>query len=281
MRALQRVKVAYLREQSRREERMATLQNLCASPKCDPVFWEMYGRELSADARQHKRATRFIRRFLRYRPINATGYHALAGILVRATAHSIRPCRSTAGPRAWRIVMSTTLGITSCSAVPQQTDAALAFLRDRQRRSGVASSQPARTLFWALELLGELKQAFAVLEEALTKRPDDGDLLLFAAQTRASYWRDRHGGDPAGEGRASLPACFPAADGGSPRSAALDRAESLAMWRQVLALEPLAVDANREVAMLLAETESRAAALEHLRDLRTLPAQLPAQHALH
>ncbi len=61
----------------------------------------------------------------------------------------------------------------------------LQFLQGRFRRFAAQSSQPARTLHWALSQLGRMPEAFAVLEEALRKRPQDTDLLLLIALAHA------------------------------------------------------------------------------------------------
>ena len=47
---------------------------------------------------------------------------------------------------------------------------------------------PVATLCAALQDLDRTVEAFAVLDEALARRPDDGELALFAAQERARYW---------------------------------------------------------------------------------------------
>ena len=57
-----------------------------------------------------------------------------------------------------------------------------------------------------------------------------------------------------------------------------DLAGSLDLWRQVLEAEPGAIDANRAVARRLAETQGRAAALEHLAGACE---RFPHNYALH
>src|SRR4029077_8532 len=141
----------------------------------------------------------------------------------------------------------------------------LLFLRNRFRRFGKKSAWPARTLFWAYEQLDRAREALEVLEEALKLRPEDGELLLFAADVY-----DRYG--PPERAAAALKA----AEGRSHRTAWLraaahqagsrgDLKESLALWRRVVGAEPLAMDAQASVARLCAETEGRSAALGHLR----------------
>src|SRR5206468_9515074 len=68
-----------------------------------------------------------------------------------------------------------------------QTQAALRFLASRFKRFGRCSSFPARTLFWAYDQAAQTAEALAVLKSALELRPDDGELLLFAADAQARH----------------------------------------------------------------------------------------------
>jgi tetratricopeptide (TPR) repeat protein len=148
---LQLVKVGCLRELARRDERVEFLRKLCERPKCDPVFWEVYGRELSVDARAHPAAIRWLRRFLRARPANAPGYHALAGVF-----WAPRRFEEAVPLYRWAACLEDREELYArdyfaAARHLRQTEAALAFLRDRFRRFGAQSSQPARTLFGALD----------------------------------------------------------------------------------------------------------------------------------
>jgi cellulose synthase operon protein C len=275
---LQLAKVGCLRELARRDERLEFLRGLCAKKGCDPVLYEVYGRELSADARAHGAAVRLLRRCLRFRPTHPSAYHALANVLwmQRRFEEALPLYRWAACLQDHDELFAR--DYFSAARALRQTDAALAFLRGRYRRFGARSGWPARTLFWALEQTGDVRQAMAVLEEALALRPEEGDLLLFAAQTRAAYGEDRAAADllAAAEGKCRRASWL--------RTAAwlalgrTDRAEALRLWREVLAVEPLAVDAHREVALLLAETDGQSAAVEHL---RAACARFPHHYGLH
>src|SRR6185295_3053522 len=96
--------------------------------------------------------------------------------------------------------------------------------------------------------------------------PEDGELLLFASDVY-----DRYGPPERAE------AALKAAEGRSHRTSWLraaahqsgsrgDSKRALQLWREVVAAEPLAMDAHSAVAQLCAETEGRAAALGHLRE---------------
>jgi tetratricopeptide (TPR) repeat protein len=148
----------------------------------------------------------------------------------------------------------------------KQTEQVLALLRSRARRWGQKSSAPSCTLAWALGHLERGREALTVLEEAIAARPTDGQLLLYAADVYASSSTEH------------LPrtrALLKQAQGNAPRpqwlrmAAKLHQADgetgaALRIWREVLETQPLAIDAHRAVARLLAETEGTAAALAYL-----------------
>src|SRR5690606_3233625 len=60
---------------------------------------------------------------------------------------------------------------------------AIALLRARFARYCYKSALPARTLASAYMRLDRAEEALDIVDQALTLRPDDGELLLFAAQT--------------------------------------------------------------------------------------------------
>jgi tetratricopeptide (TPR) repeat protein len=112
--------------------------------------------------------------------------------------------------------------------------------------------------------LNRIPETFDTLETALRLRPEDGDLARFAAEEYARWNRN-----------AEAAACLRTAEGKSRRTAWLrtaatiaayanQPAEALKLWGEVLACEPLAIYAHRAVTQLLAETQGRPVALNHL-----------------
>ncbi|HXG12163.1 MAG TPA: tetratricopeptide repeat protein [Gemmataceae bacterium] len=274
----QLTKVSCLRELGRREERLALLKQMCDKPDSDPVCWQQYAQELAADAREHVQAMRLLRRAIRCRPTHASIYSFLANLLwdQRRFEEAVELYRIAACLDDKDEGLARSYFIASRHL--RQTDTALQFLRHRYQRLGKRSSLPARTLFWAYSQLEQAPQAFEVLEEALQLPSADGDLRLFAAEMYATCGKS---------GRAAE--LLEAARGQTQHAAWLRTAASLAslrgdlpaalgLWRQVLEAEPLAVDAHRSVVRLLAETDSRAAALEHLRQTCE---RFPHHYALH
>ena len=140
-------------------------------------------------------------------------------------------------------------------------------MRNRLRRFGKRSSQPARTLFWAYEQIEQPEQGYRVLDEAMALRPEDGELLAFAAISHAQHGKLERAEEllAAAKGRVRETTWL--------RTAAAiadlrgQRGESLELRQQIVRIEPLALDAHRRIAQLLAETEGRAAAMAHLRQL--------------
>lgn len=261
---LRLVQLACLRDLARREERLTLLKEICERADSHPIFWQQYARELSADAREYPTALRLLRRSLRIHPRSDSALFILGGILwdQRRFREACELYRFAA------CLEDTHEGYAhayfTASRHLRQTGTAMRFLQGRFRRLGSRSSQPARTLFWAHHQLDQMAEAFAVLDTALQQRPEDGELLLFAAEAHA-----RHGD---GERAAPLLA---AAEGKCGRIAWLRTAAELALLRgelaaalplqrQVAEAEPLAVEAHRAVAQRLAESESQGAALAYL-----------------
>jgi cellulose synthase operon protein C len=258
-------KLGHLRELGRRDERLELLRRLCAKDDSPPLFWLQYARELAVDDRQHAVATKLLRRAIRAMGRDAESYHSLAALLWNRRrldeAMELYRFAACVEDRNERYAQSYFFAARHL----RQTAAALLFLRNRFRRFGKRSGWPARTLFWGYEQLDRSREALEVLEEALALRPEDGDLLLFASDVYDRY------GSPE---RAA--AVLKAAEGKSHRTSWLraaahqagtrgDAKRALELWREVVAAEPLSMDAQSAVAQLCAETESRAAAMDHLR----------------
>jgi tetratricopeptide (TPR) repeat protein len=136
------------------------------------------------------------------------------------------------------------------------------FLQKRCERLGSQSSQPARTLYFANVQQGRYDDALNVLERAMKMRPDDGDLLTYAAEARTHLGdfvkaeeileRAKTISKPAAYWRALALLATNQGD------AVLARER----WVEVLKIEPIAEDAHRSYCLLLAEKEGREAAVK-------------------
>jgi tetratricopeptide (TPR) repeat protein len=274
-------KLTLLRRLARPAEARAWLETCAADRQnAEPNLWRELARDLSADAREHARARQLVVRSLFYEPVEAEHLRLLAELLWGERDYAeagalFRFAATSAGTREnnWQQFFVASRHL-------RETDEALRLLDARFRRLGDRSSQPARTLYWALRERHEFAPASAVLDEALKRRPDDGELLLFAATAHA---RD---GEHAAAARFLESAKGHAAPGLFSRAAAelaglaADAPAALAHWRDVLAREPLDAEAHRAVVRLLQEIDPRgpAAAREHL---DAAVASFPHAVALH
>jgi tetratricopeptide (TPR) repeat protein len=264
--SLQLERLSVLRNQARRDERLEIYRQLCLKKETHPIFWQQYAQELRIDARRHDDAVLLLKRAIRRWPSEAANYYILANIYwdQRRFAEALELYRfaATLGNMDEQLVES----FFSAANWFKQTDAALAFLRDRVIRFGKKSSQPARTLANAFMQLDRNGEALAAIDEALRAKPDDGQLMLYAADLylACSMQHMPRAQDLLAQAKDKSPR------GQWLRTAARmahtdgRHADSLALWREVLALQPLSIDTHRAIARLLAETEGPAAALAHL-----------------
>jgi tetratricopeptide (TPR) repeat protein len=259
-------KALCLRTVAQRPQRLAYLSEICAGNSGHPLLWQEYAKELSADARQWPAALRWLRKSLRRGAPQAGSLHLLANIRWqqqrRAEAlelYRFAACLDEADE---------SYAQTFFRAAHQlkQTDEALGFLLRRVQQRGEKSGRAVQTLFQALEQIGRPQEAFDNLQTGLQKLPQDGQLKLFAAEAYARYGyfaraiallKDAQTQTPRNEWARA--AATLATYHGQWR-------EALQCWLQVAEAEPLALDANRQVAQLLAATESPRAATDFLRE---------------
>ena len=253
-----------LQQTSDRPAQVALLREAVGRKDCDPAFFSEFGELLSQDARTLTGAERFLNKAVRFRPRDSRSYHNLA------RCHWKRRRFDTA-VQCWRAAAGLAIGqeeyshsyFEACRARGRR-DEALDFLQDRARDLGQKSAGPWITWWEALDQLNRTEEAADVMRQAFEARPDDGDLLLAASSLHAGWGRlDRadellEQAKPRIELRRWLrTAAYRAVSKGH-------RDQSIGYWNQVLADEPLAVDAHAALARLLAEEHGIDAALEHL-----------------
>lgn len=259
-------RLSLLRNQTRRDDRLATYERLCAKKESHPIFWQQYAQELRADDRRWDDARSLLRRAIARWPSEGSNYMTLAYLYwdrrryeEALELHRIAACL---GDKDEQLVMA----YFSAADWFKQTDAAFAMLRDRFARFGRKSSDPARTLSSAYTQLDRYGEALEVVEEALRLRPDDGELMLYAADLYSASSL---------EYLARTRELVESARGKVPRALWLRSAarlaasedrfqDALALWREAIELAPLAVDAHTAVARLLFSLEGDAAAQRHL-----------------
>lgn len=248
-----------------RDERIAFLTAACATRDADPALFVAMARALQSDARELPNARRYVRRALRKRPVDSDAIHTLGDLLWEGGAQEeATECywfaASLEGYRehvyqAW---------FDACRRT-RRTAEALVHLERRFELHGERSSQPALTLAFALRETDQPARAREVLDRAIARRPDDGHLLLRAAAMTA--WLGDH------ERAARL------LDEASTKvrrndwlrarleisELRLDFADVLAAADELLAAEPVALDAHLAAARARKRREGTPAALAALR----------------
>ena len=254
-----------LAELGRREERISMLEEQIAKPDCDPIFWSRYASELVDDAREHDKALYYLRRCARSRPHDVASYDLMASVMMdqqkfddAIELYRFAACLSEMNERQAQSYFF-------AARVQNQTTTALRLIKDRFNRFGHKSTQPIRTLCWALDQLERTPDAFKVLSKALKDHPDDGEFLLYTASFCSRYGKLEQAQKLLKKAkgkchknawqRTSAAVAFHA---GEPQQA-------LQHWLDVVDADPLDMTAHRFVAELLSDTEGNQAALEHLR----------------
>lgn len=265
-----------------RAERLDFLREKVRGEKVFTLYYKEIADLLSEDARMLPEARYYYRRSIYFRRLDAEVYHGLAGVLWEAREFE----RAT---RLYRLAACLSdrnedyagAFFRACRWV-RRTEEGLEMLRRRYERFGSASGGPAMTLCTSLRALDRDAEVPDLLAEAVDRAPSDGELLSYAAnffggirqETRARELIDRAAGRLSEQQRLRLLARL--ADYGSRPEEALEH------WRAILERSPLAMDAHRAVANLLARTrESNEAAIEHLRQAgEAFPCHVPLAETL-
>ncbi len=264
-----------LRRLERREDYTKLLREQTEGSHPDAVFMLLYAATQRPDARHWPKALKLTRRALRRSHEDANAYSQLAAILwdMRRFEEALQAYRVAAcvGDKIEQMAESYFIACRHFN----RGDEALKFLRDRFARFGKRSPEPGKTLFWALDELGRSSEAFETLDETLKLHPNDGTLMLFAAEMHAR----RGNGTRAAElikqakGRCRQNTWLRTAAVLSYYWGKLE--QSLQFWQKVIELEPLAIDAHRAATYRLEEVKGRAVALAHLNEtVERFPHQL-------
>ncbi len=146
----------------------------------------------------------------------------------------------------------------------RRDDSVLDWLRWRFASFGSQSGAPAVTLASCLDHLAHTEDALRVLDEAVVRRPDDGELLVQSAGFFTRCGRVERARELLDRARGRCP------EGPWERAYAslLERLgegqRALDLWQSILRREPLAIDAHRETARLLSQLQGEREALDHL-----------------
>lgn len=257
--------VGLLHETTTRGHVIGRLEAICARESADPVFSETLGRALLDDGRQVRRSRSLLRSAARLMP----GRGSTVGYLGQCSWHARQRTRALEEHRIAACLDPTNetwaAAYFHVARALGEQGPALAFLEQRRRRYGRSAAGPTITCFQALEALDRTPEAFACLEAGVADRPADGELLRFAAEAHARYGRFQ-------QASSSLERAQPCAS----RALWLRSASAVAAWRgeheealawsrELVALQPTAVDSHDALADRLAALQGPAAALEHVR----------------
>lgn len=184
---LQLIRLSCLSELGTRDQRIEALRKACDGEDSHSIFWTRLASELADDARQHEEALWRLRRVLRGYQVDGRALALLANLLwdQGKREQSFDTYRFAAAVSEKDESFSRSY--FSASRFLGQTDQAIVWLTDRLRRFGDRSTQPARTMAGALELLERLPEALKILEDSSTKHADDGDMHCFLAMTLSRF----------------------------------------------------------------------------------------------
>ena len=259
-------RLACMRDISCRDDRIAVYQRACSKRNAHPLFFQQYAHELRSDARQHTEAMDLLRRAIRLSPLEPSNYAALASLLWdqrrRSEACELFRFAACLDDKDEDLAIN----YFTASQGLARTDESLEFLRRRFQRFGAKSSLPAKTLHLALIRLERTTEALAVLDQALERRPEDGELLLFTAhaylaaslefQDRATALLERASGRASRSEWLRYAAQMAAIRGASD--------EAIDYWRELLEQQPFNINGHTSLCRLLCDSQGIAAVLEHL-----------------
>lgn len=250
----------------RRPDHRERVAALMAGPKVDPAIWREQVSLWQSDARERRRAERWARRLLRWRPFEWTSRSSLADVLWsggdRPTAlrlFRLAACGGEHSETAWQAYFAAARQAGRAHEV-------ISLLRNRLGRLGRASSRPAITLADALEQLDQVPASRAVLDDARRARPEDGELLLRLAQFCGRYGETAEAEELLAAARPRLPPADWRRGAAQLSSWQADHTGALAHHEAVLAENPLDSASLAEVARLRAAIAGPEAARRWLQE---------------
>lgn len=261
-----------------REQCVGYLHAECNGPHWHPLLDLSYADLLRADARELDHARRLLRRALRQMPYKAEAYYKLAHVSwdLRLREEALR---------LYRVAVSLDNvderyadSYFKAARFLKETDAALDFLKKRYERLGKKSAQPAITLFESYDALEQTRAGLDVLEQALTWRPQDGELLMYTSEawgrngnmSRAEELLAR--AEPLARRASWLQSKARLTEG----RASLD--EALVYWEQLARDEPFNLRAVRSVARIRSMMQTPEAAIAYIEELA---ARFPHHHDIN
>lgn len=261
-------RLSTLRDHARQDVRIGILEGLVKKPGCDPAFMVQLADELRFDRQRVEYAEHLLLKSARIQPTDGGTYWYLSEIkrFSRDDGEAAELARIAACLDDKNEFLASAY-FNAARFVPGGTEEALRFLAARVASLGEKSSGPARSLHWALVGAERIEESFEVLDDALGIRPEDGALLLYAADAYAKHGHTEvaDGLVARAEGRVP-PVDLLKARGNIAEIRGEGRA-ALALWREVAALTPHAAEPHQRVASLIEKTRSRRQAITYVAQL--------------
>ncbi|HRH43013.1 MAG TPA: tetratricopeptide repeat protein [Pyrinomonadaceae bacterium] len=252
-------------EFSSRGERLKKLEEFSTNKKTDPLFWQMFGYELGQDANSHRRAFHWLYKSLRKIPNHGTTIRIMADILWSKRqfedSSKLYWFASCLHDKDEQFSFSYFLA----ARFLKKEDEAIKYLSDRFERFGHQSNLPVRSLFYALRESGRMIEAFEVLEKALEKRTDDGELKLFVAEAKARFGKKNEAEKLLKEAENQAPRTVWLINAALISELQGNLQESLEYWKDVVKIEPSSLEAHDAIANLLLRLEGKASSQIYLR----------------
>ena len=247
-------------------EHLDYLQEQLDSKVSDSMFALRLAQGLMGDAREHPRALKLLRRVLRSQPHSAEAWSTAAEFHWQRGGHhwatQMYRIASTLQPTH----EGSALAYFRAARKVREEERALAYLRERVTRLGKLSRAPWQTLHFGLEELERTAEGLQELAAALAAYPDDAALMLFAARQLARTGDFERASPLLERVRQGTRRSDWLRTAATIHQYAGDLPQALALTREVTALAPLEMGAQREVVRLIDAVEGRAAAIAHLRE---------------
>ncbi|MDO8343285.1 MAG: C39 family peptidase [Cellvibrio sp.] len=224
------------------------------------------------DHREQPRVEKLFKELLNYNPLHSESLYAYAGVLWDkgnfTDSYQLYRFATCLDDKNERYAES----FFKAARYHKQTELGLTFLRDRFARFGKKSCGPAISFYNALDGLDRAHEGLIMLDEAMSLRPNDGWLMLFAAR-KFLYLQQ------AAKAITLLEAARPLINPIRYHELAaeiyeynLDTKCAIGSYEQVLQLEPLNYNANHAMMRLYIEAGQRAKADEFIaQQLATFP----------
>ncbi|MCC5831235.1 MAG: tetratricopeptide repeat protein [Phycisphaeraceae bacterium] len=259
-------------------QQMDLLRPHALKPDADAFVRMRFGKLLADDGQTSVQGERMLRRTLT-RMLDQP-----------ALLHSLARMRTTAGDRVFGLELHRFAACLSerdeyfaqsyfatCHGMHRPREG-LVLLARRYLLYGRKGVGPIITLFNALMDIDDSATAFALLERAIRQRGDDGDTLLFAAETMGRWNRVDRARQLLEKARGKSHQGHWLLNAGRIARYDGDFAAALKSYRELVELDPFSVEAHAQITQMLDALEGRDKAIEYLQQAAgRFPHYIPLQ----